>query len=126
MGHSLVNCGTQSASLCAHMHEHLISGSPALPLAFLSILQIISHVIESKGKTEPGPIIPQPKHRQWATSIRLSLRLTFITNSLLTPEKTCVVLHYNCPIDCFFFGGGCQSLVDKQNPHLFVLIIELT
>lgn len=53
MGHSLVNCGTQSASLCAHMHEHLISGSPALPLASLSILQIISHVVESGGKKGP-------------------------------------------------------------------------
>lgn len=105
MGHSLVNCGTQSASLCAHMHEHLISGSPALPLAFLSILQIISHVIESRGKTEPGPIIPEPKHRQWATSIGPSLRLTFITSSLLTPEETGVVLHCNC----LGMGGGGLS-----------------
>lgn len=66
MGHSLVNCGTQSASLCAHMHEHLISGSPALPLASLSILQIISHVVESGGKKARS----QPKRRQWAASTR--------------------------------------------------------
>ena len=58
MGHRLINGGTQSASLCAHMHEHLISGSPALPLALLSILQIVSHVSKSRKKKEARPDYP--------------------------------------------------------------------
>lgn len=91
MGHSLINCGTQSASLCAHMHEHLISGSPALPLALLSILQIVSHVSESSGKKKkPGLIIPQHKRRRWAASTYL--HLAFIVCYLLILEENGVIL----------------------------------
>lgn len=88
MGHSLINCGTQSASLCAHMHEHLISGSAALPLASLSILQIVSHVSEGGGGG--GGCWGQHKRRQWAASIRL--RLAFIDRYLLILEENGVTL----------------------------------
>lgn len=92
------------------MHEHLISGSQALPPAFLSILQIISHVSESRKK----------KSAAW-------LFLNTNTMCVLHPhvchcvsDCSCSLLHFSWFLFFFWPRNGCVRMRTIQSKCVFI------